>query len=80
LPTSLHSYGWAGVRDRIEEYYRPSVPGEHRSTAATTRALADSTDGKRVPAFGIGAVIEASWQPLADVPEYAANSAPKTLR
>jgi hypothetical protein len=67
------------VWDRTEEYYKPGVPGEQRS-AATIRALADSTDGKRVPAVGVGAVIEASWQPLADVPEYDGNSAPKTLR
>ncbi len=80
MPTSLRSCGRAGVRDRIEKYYKPSVPGEHRSAAATTRALADSTDGNRVPAVGVGAVIEASWQPLADVPEYDGNSAPKTLR
>jgi hypothetical protein len=68
------------VRDRTEEYYEPGVPGEQRSAAATIRALADSTDGKRVPAVGVGAVIEASCQPLADVPEYNGNSAPKTLR
>ena len=66
--------------DRLEEYYKPGVPGEQRSAAATTRALADSTDGKRVPAVGVGAVIDAFWQPLADVPEYDGNSAPKTLR
>ena len=68
------------MQDRIEEYYKRSLPGEQRSAAATTRALVDSTDGKRVPAVGVGALIEASWQPLADVPEYDGNSAPKTLR
>ena len=52
-----------------KKYYKPGVSGEQRSAAATTRALADSTDGKCVPAVEIGAVIEASWQPLADVPE-----------
>ena len=63
-----------------KKYYKPGVPGEQRSAAATTRALADSTDGKRVPAVGVGAVIEASWQSLADAPEYDGNPAPKTLR
>ncbi len=64
----------------MEKCYKVRIPGEQRSTAATTRALADSTDGKRVPAVGVGDVIEASWQPLVGVPEYGANPALKTLR
>ena len=79
LPHYTH-YSRTRVLDRIEEYYRPGVLGEQRSAAATTRALADSTDGKRVPAVGVGAVIDAFWQSFADVPEYDGNSAPKTLR
>ncbi len=48
---------------------------EHRATAATTRVLIDSTDGKRVwGAVGVGEnIIEASWQALVDGLEYGVN-------
>jgi 2-isopropylmalate synthase len=52
---------------------------EHRATAATTRVLIDSTDGKRVwGAVGVGEnIIEASWQALVDELEYGVNGATK---
>jgi hypothetical protein len=52
---------------------------EHRATAATTRVLIDSTDGKRVwGAVGVGEnIIEASWQALVDGLEYGVNGSEK---
>jgi 2-isopropylmalate synthase len=62
--------------------YKVRILDEHRATAATTRVLIDSTDGKRVwGAVGVGEnIIEASWQALVDGLEYGINAAPKTLR
>ena len=52
--------------------YKVRILDEHRATAATTRVLIDSTDGKRVwGAVGVGEnIIEASWQALVDGLEY----------
>jgi 2-isopropylmalate synthase len=60
--------------------YKVRILDEHRATAATTRVLVDSTDGKRVwGAVGVGEnIIEASWQALVDGLEYGMNAAPKT--
>jgi 2-isopropylmalate synthase len=60
--------------------YKVRILDEHRATAATTRVLIDSTDGKRVwGAVGVGEnIIEASWQALVDGLEYGVNAAPKT--
>jgi 2-isopropylmalate synthase len=57
--------------------YKVRILDEHRATAATTRVLIDSTDGKRVwGAVGVGEnIIEASWQALVDGLEYGVNSA-----
>ncbi len=62
--------------------YKVRILDEHRATAATTRVLIDSTDGKRVwGAVGVGEnIIEASWQALVDGLEYGVNAAAKTLR
>ncbi len=62
--------------------YKVRILDEHRATAATTRVLVDSTDGKRVwGAVGVGEnIIEASWQALVDGLEYGVNAAAKTLR
>ena len=61
--------------------YKVRILDEHRATAATTRVLIDSTDGKRVwGAVGVGSnIIEASWEALVDGLEYGA-AAPKTMR
>ncbi|HZY57120.1 MAG TPA: citramalate synthase, partial [Rubrobacteraceae bacterium] len=59
--------------------YKVRILDEHRATAATTRVLIDSTDGKRVwGAVGVGEnIIEASWQALVDGLEYGVmNAAP----
>ncbi|HEX5974225.1 MAG TPA: alpha-isopropylmalate synthase regulatory domain-containing protein, partial [Rubrobacteraceae bacterium] len=55
--------------------YKVRILDEHRATAATTRVLIDSTDGKRVwGAVGVGEnIIEASWQALIDGLEYGVN-------
>jgi 2-isopropylmalate synthase len=60
--------------------YKVRILDEHRATAATTRVLIDSTDGKHVwGAVGVGEnIIEASWQALVDGLEYGVNAAPKT--
>jgi 2-isopropylmalate synthase len=57
--------------------YKVRILDEHRATAATTRVLIDSTDGKRVwGAVGVGEnIIEASWQALVDGLEYGVASA-----
>ncbi|HZY64672.1 MAG TPA: citramalate synthase [Rubrobacteraceae bacterium] len=56
--------------------YKVRILDEHRATAATTRVLIDSTDGKRMwGAVGVGEnIIEASWQALVDGLEYGVNS------
>ncbi|HSL00794.1 MAG TPA: citramalate synthase [Rubrobacteraceae bacterium] len=55
--------------------YKVRILDEHRATAATTRVLIDSTDGKRLwGAVGVGEnIIEASWQALVDGLEYGVN-------
>ena len=55
--------------------YKVRILDEHRATAATTRVLIDSTDGKHVwGAVGVGEnIIEASWQALVDGLEYGVN-------
>ncbi len=57
--------------------YKVRILDEHRATAATTRVLIDSTDGKRVwGAVGVGEnIIEASWQALVDGLEYGVIAA-----
>jgi 2-isopropylmalate synthase len=57
--------------------YKVRILDEHRATAATTRVLIDSTDGKRVwGAVGVGEnIIEASWQALVDGLEYGVKGA-----
>jgi 2-isopropylmalate synthase len=59
--------------------YKVRILDEHRATAATTRVLIDSTDGKRVwGAVGVSEnIIEASWQALVDGLEYGVNGAKK---
>ena len=59
--------------------YKVRILDEHRATAATTRVLIDSTDGKRVwGAVGVDEnIIEASWQALVDGLEYGVNGADK---
>ena len=59
--------------------YKVRILDEHRATAATTRVLIDSTDGKRVwGAVGVGEnIIEASWQALVDGLEYGVSGAEK---
>lgn len=59
--------------------YKVRILDEHRATAATTRVLIDSTDGKRTwGAVGVGEnIIEASWQALVDGLEYGVNGAEK---
>lgn len=59
--------------------YKVRILDEHRATAATTRVLIDSTDGKRVwGAVGVGEnIIEASWQALVDGLEYGVNGSKK---
>jgi 2-isopropylmalate synthase len=59
--------------------YKVRILDEHRATAATTRVLIDSTDGKRVwGAVGVGEnIIEASWQALVDGLEYGINGSEK---
>jgi 2-isopropylmalate synthase len=56
--------------------YKVRILDEHRATAATTRVLIDSTDGKRMwGAVGVGEnIIEASWQALVDGLEYGART------
>ena len=60
--------------------YKVRILDEHRATAATTRVLIDSTDGKHVwGAVGVGEnIIEASWHALVDGLEYGVNAGPKT--
>ncbi|MGI8858824.1 MAG: citramalate synthase [Rubrobacteraceae bacterium] len=55
--------------------YKVRILDEHRATAATTRVLIDSSDGKRVwGAVGVSEnIIEASWQALVDSLEYGVN-------
>ena len=55
--------------------YKVRILDEHRATAATTRVLIDSTDGKRVwGAVGVDEnIIEASWQALVDGLEYGVS-------
>jgi 2-isopropylmalate synthase len=59
--------------------YKVRILDEHRATAATTRVLIDSTDGKRLwGAVGVGEnIIEASWQALVDGLEYGVNGRTK---
>ena len=59
--------------------YKVRILDEHRATAATTRVLIDSTDGKRMwGAVGVSEnIIEASWQALVDGLEYGVNGARK---
>jgi 2-isopropylmalate synthase len=59
--------------------YKVRILDEHRATAATTRVLIDSTDGKRVwGAVGVSEnIIEASWQALVDGLEYGVSAARK---
>jgi 2-isopropylmalate synthase len=59
--------------------YKVRILDEHRATAATTRVLIDSTDGKHVwGAVGVGEnIIEASWQALVDGLEYGVNDTAK---
>ena len=59
-PGVPHYTFMVGLKQGAEEYYKLRIPGEQRVPAATTRALADSTDGKLAPAVGVGAVVEAS--------------------
>ncbi len=55
--------------------YKVRILDEHRATAATTRVLIDSTDGKRFwGAVGVDEnIIEASWQALVDGLEFAVH-------
>jgi len=57
--------------------YKVRILDEHRATAATTRVLIDSSDGKRMwGAVGVSEnIIEASWQALLDGLEYGVNGA-----
>ncbi len=59
--------------------YKVRILDEHRATAATTRVLIDSTDGKHVwGAVGVSEnIIEASWQALVDGLEYGVNGVEK---
>ena len=59
--------------------YKVRILDEHRATAATTRVLIDSTDGKRMwGAVGVSEnIIEASWQALIDSLEYGVSGAKK---
>jgi 2-isopropylmalate synthase len=59
--------------------YKVRILDEHRATAATTRVLIDSTDGKRMwGAVGVSEnIIEASWQALVDGLEYGVNGGRK---
>jgi 2-isopropylmalate synthase len=59
--------------------YKVRILDEHRATAATTRVLIDSTDGKRMwGAVGVSEnIIEASWQALVDGLEYGVNGPKK---
>jgi 2-isopropylmalate synthase len=60
--------------------YKVRILDEHRATAATTRVLIDSTDGKHMwGAVGVSEnIIEASWQALVDGLEYGVNRPKKT--
>jgi 2-isopropylmalate synthase len=59
--------------------YKVRILDEHRATAATTRVLIDSTDGKKVwGAEGVGEnIIEASWEALVDGLEYGVGGVKK---
>jgi 2-isopropylmalate synthase len=59
--------------------YKVRILDEHRATAATTRVLIDSTDGKRMwGAVGVSEnIIEASWQALVDGLEYGVHATKK---
>ena len=61
--------------------YKVRILDEHRATAATTRVLIDSSDGKRMwGAVGVSEnIIEASWQALVDGLEYGVNGAKKEV-
>jgi 2-isopropylmalate synthase len=61
--------------------YKVRILDEHRATAATTRVLIDSTDGKRVwGAVGVSEnIIEASWQALVDGLEYGVDGVRKNV-
>ncbi len=67
------------LRDIHLSNYKVRILDEHRATAATTRVLIDSTDGKRVwGAVGVSEnIIEASWQALVDGLEYGVSGAKK---
>jgi len=59
--------------------YKVRILDEHRATAATTRVLIDSSDGKKMwGAVGVSEnIIEASWQALVDGLEYGVNGTKK---
>jgi 2-isopropylmalate synthase len=59
--------------------YKVRILDEYRATAATTRVLIDSTDGKRMwGAVGVSEnIIEASWQALVDGLEYGVQATKK---
>lgn len=59
--------------------YKVRILDEQRATAATTRVLIDSTDGKRTwGAVGVSEnIIEASWQALVDGLQYGVVGAEK---
>ena len=59
--------------------YKVRILDEHRATAATTRVLIDSTDGKRMwGAVGVSEnIIEASWQALVDGLEFGVHGSKK---
>jgi 2-isopropylmalate synthase len=63
------------LRDIELVNYKVRILDEHRATAATTRVLIDSTDGKRMwGAVGVSEnIIEASWQALVDGLQYGVN-------
>ncbi|HEX5912230.1 MAG TPA: alpha-isopropylmalate synthase regulatory domain-containing protein, partial [Rubrobacter sp.] len=59
--------------------YKVRILDEHRATAATTRVLIDSTDGKSMwGAVGVSEnIIEASWQALVDGLEFGVHGKKK---
>ena len=59
--------------------YKVRILDEHRATAATTRVLIDSSDGKKMwGAVGVSEnIIEASWQALVDGLEYGVSGVKK---
>lgn len=70
---------YPGLKSIHLSNYKVRILDEHRATAATTRVLIDSTDGKRVwGAVGVGEnIIEASWEALVDGLEYGVNGVEK---